>query len=97
MIKPDGVGRRLCGEVIRRYEAKGLRLAGLKMQIVSQALAEQHYAEHVGKPFYPTLEEFMTEGPVVRPDIPTLPIGWPRVTRLPSLTMNRSRWPYIVV
>ena len=66
MIKPDGVGRRLCGEVIRRYEAKGLRLVGLKMQIISQALAEQHYAEHVGKPFYAGLLQFITSGPTIQ-------------------------------
>ncbi len=66
MIKPDGVGRRLCGEVIRRYEAKGLKLVGLKMQIVSEALAAKHYAEHEGKPFYPALMEFITSGPTVQ-------------------------------
>ena len=66
MIKPDGVGRRLCGEIIRRYEAKGLRLAGLKMQVLTEAMAAKHYAEHVGKPFYPSLSEFITSGPTVQ-------------------------------
>ncbi len=66
MVKPDGVGRRLVGEVIGRYERKGLRLAGLKMQIVPRALAEQHYAEHVGKPFYEGLLAFITSGPTVQ-------------------------------
>lgn len=66
MIKPDAVGRRLCGEIIRRYEAKGLKLAGLKMQIVSRELAEKHYAEHVGKGFYASLLEFITSGPTVQ-------------------------------
>lgn len=66
MIKPDGVGRRLCGEIIRRFEAKGLRLVGLKMQVLSRELAERHYAEHVGKPFFPGLLEFITSGPTVQ-------------------------------
>lgn len=66
MIKPDAVGRRLCGEIIRRYEAKGLKLVGLKMQIVSRELAARHYEEHVGKPFYDGLMAFITSGPTVQ-------------------------------
>jgi nucleoside-diphosphate kinase len=66
MVKPDGVARRLCGEVIRRYEAKGLKLVGLKLQIVPLPLAEAHYAEHKGKPFYETLLRFITSGPSVQ-------------------------------
>ena len=66
MIKPDAVGRRLCGRVVARYEAKGLKLVGLKMQIVSRELAEKHYAEHKGKPFYEGLLEFITSGPTIQ-------------------------------
>jgi len=66
MIKPDAVGRRLCGEIIRRYEAKGLKLAGMKMQIVSRELAEKHYAEHAGKGFYESLLDFIMSGPTVQ-------------------------------
>lgn len=66
MIKPDGVGRRLCGEVIRRYESKGLKLAGLKMQIISRELAERHYEEHKGKGFYDSLIAFITSGPTIQ-------------------------------
>ncbi|MCP4640407.1 MAG: nucleoside-diphosphate kinase [bacterium] len=66
MIKPDAVGRRLSGEIIRRYEAKGLRLVGLKMQIVSADLAARHYEEHVGKPFYDGLVAFITSGPSIQ-------------------------------
>jgi len=66
MIKPDGVGRRLCGDIIQRYEAKGLRLVGLKMQVLSRELAGKHYAEHVGKPFYEPLMNFITSGPTVQ-------------------------------
>jgi nucleoside-diphosphate kinase len=66
MVKPDGVGRRLIGEVVRRYEAKGLKLVGLKMQVVSQELAARHYAEHEGKPFYDSLLAFIRSGPTVQ-------------------------------
>lgn len=66
MIKPDAFGRRLCGEIIRRYEAKGLKLVGMKLQIVSRALAEKHYAEHAGKGFYESLLEFIMSGPTVQ-------------------------------
>lgn len=66
MIKPDAVGRRLCGEIIRRYEGKGLKLVGIKMQIVSRELAETHYAEHAGKKFYESLLTFITSGPTIQ-------------------------------
>lgn len=66
MVKPDGVGRRLCGAIIGRYEAKGLKLVGLKMQVISQELAASHYAEHKGKPFYPPLMEFITSGATIQ-------------------------------
>jgi len=65
LIKPDGVNRRLVGRVISRLEDKGLKLVGLKLLQVTEELAQQHYAEHVEKPFYPQLEEFITAGPVV--------------------------------
>jgi nucleoside-diphosphate kinase len=65
LLKPDAVARRLMGEIIGRFEAKGLKIIGMKMLSVSAALSKQHYAEHVHKPFYPLLEEFITSGPVV--------------------------------
>lgn len=65
LLKPDAVQRRLCGQIISRLENKGLKLLGMKMLRVTKALAAQHYAEHVEKPFYPMLEEFITSGPVV--------------------------------
>ena len=64
LVKPDGVNRRLVGRVIARLEDKGLKLVGLKLLQVTPALAKQHYAEHVEKPFYPHLEAFITSGPV---------------------------------
>ena len=66
MIKPDAVGRRLCGDIIRRYEAKGLKLVGMKLQIVSRQLAEEHYTEHVGKKFYDSLMAFIMSGPSIQ-------------------------------
>lgn len=64
-VKPDGVRRGLVGEIIGRIERKGLKLAGLKMLTITADLAKKHYAEHVTKPFYPELEEFILSGPVV--------------------------------
>ncbi|EUA41205.1 nucleoside diphosphate kinase [Mycobacterium avium subsp. avium 2285 (R)] len=65
LIKPDGVQRQLVGEIIGRIERKGLTLVALELRHVSQDLAAQHYAEHEGKPFFASLLEFITSGPVV--------------------------------
>jgi nucleoside-diphosphate kinase len=65
LIKPDGVGRGLVGEIIARIERKGLTLAALEMRMVPQDLAEQHYAEHVNRPFFGSLLGFITSAPVV--------------------------------
>ncbi len=65
MIKPDGVARGLVGEVISRLERKGLRLEKIRMLHIDEDLARRHYAEHVEKPFFPDLLEFITSGPVV--------------------------------
>ncbi|PKM79536.1 MAG: nucleoside-diphosphate kinase [Firmicutes bacterium HGW-Firmicutes-13] len=65
MIKPDGVQRNLTGEIISRIEKKGLKLAGMKMLIISRELAEKHYGEHTGKPFFEELVSFITSGPVI--------------------------------
>lgn len=65
LIKPDGVERRLIGRIIARFEDKALNIVALKLIRVTPALARQHYAEHVQKPFYPGLEEFITAAPIV--------------------------------
>jgi nucleoside-diphosphate kinase len=65
LVKPDGVSRRLVGEVISRIERKGLDLVALRLRTVDRELAEQHYAEHDGKPFFTDLLDFITSGPVV--------------------------------
>ncbi|GAB4140464.1 MAG: nucleoside-diphosphate kinase [Cyanobacteria bacterium J069] len=64
-IKPDGVQRGLAGEIIRRFETKGFTLVGLKFLQPSRELAEQHYAVHKERPFFPGLVDFITSGPVV--------------------------------
>jgi nucleoside-diphosphate kinase len=65
LIKPDAVERHLIGEIIARIERKGLTIAALELRHVSEQLAAQHYAEHEGKPFFGSLLEFITSGPVV--------------------------------
>ena len=65
LLKPDCVQRRLVGELIARFERKGLRLVGLKFVQASRDLAEKHYAVHKGKPFYDSLLSFLTSGPTV--------------------------------
>ena len=65
LIKPDGVKRRLVGEILSRVERKGLTFAALQLVTVSDELARRHYAEHEGKPFFGSLLEFITSGPVV--------------------------------
>ena len=64
-VKPDGVRRGLVGEVLKRFEAKGYKIIGLKMLQVTPELAAAHYAEHEGKPFYPRLLRYIQSGPVV--------------------------------
>src|SRR5262249_56823662 len=65
IFKPDCIQRRLVGTILQRFEAKGLRLAALKLIRVDRALGEKHYAEHQGKPFFEGLIEFITSAPVV--------------------------------
>ncbi|MGZ5213719.1 MAG: nucleoside-diphosphate kinase [Actinomycetota bacterium] len=65
IVKPDGVRRGLIGEVLRRVEAKGLVIESMRLSTIDRSLAEQHYAEHVDKPFFRELVDFITGGPVV--------------------------------
>lgn len=65
MVKPDGVQRNLVGEIIARFEKRGIKIAALKMLRISRELAEKHYGEHKGKPFFEPLVDFITSGPVV--------------------------------
>ncbi len=65
LVKPDAFARNLTGEIIARFERKGLRIAALKQMVVTEELAKQHYGEHEGKPFFGELVDFITSGPLV--------------------------------
>ena len=65
LVKPDGVRRALCGEILARFERRGYELRGARLLKVSKALAREHYAEHKGKPFFGELVDFITSGPVL--------------------------------
>jgi nucleoside-diphosphate kinase len=65
LVKPDAFARNLTGEIIARFERKGLRIAALRHMTVTRELAEQHYAEHAERPFFGELVEFITSGPIV--------------------------------
>ncbi len=65
LIKPDAVRRGLVGEILARYERKGLTIVAMDQRVIDTALSDAHYAEHVDKPFYPSLREFITGGPLV--------------------------------
>ena len=65
LVKPDGVARGLCGEILARFERRGYELRGARLLRISKALAAQHYAEHKGKPFYGELVDFITSGAVL--------------------------------
>jgi nucleoside-diphosphate kinase len=65
IVKPDGVQRGLTGEIMRRFEQRGLRIAGMKFIAVERSLAQKHYAVHEGKPFYAGLVDYIVSGPVL--------------------------------
>ncbi|HEY2790860.1 MAG TPA: nucleoside-diphosphate kinase [Micromonosporaceae bacterium] len=65
LIKPDAVRRGLVGHVLERFESKGLSIVAMTLRTMDAALADAHYADHVEKPFYPPLKEFMTGGPLI--------------------------------
>ncbi len=65
LIKPDGVKRQICGEILTRYERKGLMIKAMKLLQTPKELAEEHYAEHKDKPFFGELVDFITSGPVL--------------------------------
>ena len=65
LLKPDAVNRRLVGEIISRFERKGLKIVAMKMLWMSREMAEKHYEVHRGKPFYESLIDYITSGPIV--------------------------------
>ena len=65
MVKPDGVQRGLCGEIVSRFEKKGLKLVAMKLMVIPKETAETHYGEHKGKKFFDSLISYITSGPVL--------------------------------
>jgi nucleoside-diphosphate kinase len=65
ILKPDAVRRGLVGEIVRRFEDRGLRIVAMELRTIDGAVADQHYAEHTERDFYPPLREFVTSGPLV--------------------------------
>ncbi|MDD1666570.1 MAG: nucleoside-diphosphate kinase, partial [Methanomicrobiales archaeon] len=65
LIKPDGIQRGLAGEVISRFEAKGLKLVGMRFLLPTEAQVTEQYREHIGKPFFPHLKRYILSGPVL--------------------------------
>lgn len=65
MVKPDGVQRGLCGEILSRFERRGLKIVAMKMMTIPKETAETHYAEHRERPFFPSLISYITSGPVL--------------------------------
>ena len=65
IVKPDGLQRNLVGEIVHRFERKGLKIIGMKMMELGDAIIEEHYAHHKEKPFFPTIKNFMKSAPVV--------------------------------
>ena len=86
VIKPDGLQRCLAGELISRFEKRGIRLVGLKMMWVGREFAEKHYAVHLGKPFYEGLVEYICSSPVV-----AMVLEAPDVINTVRLTVGRTR------
>ena len=86
LVKPDGVQRGLIGEVISRFERRGLRLVGLKFMWMSRELAEDHYGIHKGKPFYEGLIDYITSGPIV-----AMVLEGPGAIKLVRETMGATR------
>lgn len=64
LVKPDGVKRGLIGDIVKRFEQRGLKIIGAKMVLAHADLSKKHYSAHVSKPFYPSLESYITSGPV---------------------------------
>ena len=89
LIKPDGVKRRLSGEIISRFEKKGLKIVALKMLVLSKERAEKHYDVHRGKPFFKDLVSYITSGPIVAAVLEGP--GAISITRLMSGTTDGSK------
>ncbi len=87
ILKPDAVQRKLVGEILRRFEAKGLAIAEMKLDTISRETAETHYGEHKGKPFYDDLVGFITGGPAV-----ILCLEGPEAIKVARLMMGATKF-----
>lgn len=85
ILKPDAVQRRLVGRILQRFEQKGLRLAGMKFMQISKELAQRHYEVHKDKPFYPSLIQYITSGPVV-----VMVLAGPKVIEVARKMMGKT-------
>lgn len=85
ILKPDAVQRRLIGRILQRFEEKGLRIAAMKFMRISKELAARHYAVHAGKPFYPSLIEYITCGPVL-----VMVLAGPKVIEVTRKMMGKT-------
>jgi nucleoside-diphosphate kinase len=86
IVKPDAVQRGLIGEIIRRFENRGLRIAGMKFILISRELARRHYAVHEGKPFFPGLIDYIVSAPVV-----VMALEGPQAVELARKTIGATR------
>lgn len=93
LLKPDAVERGLVGEIVGRFEAKGLRLAAMELRTLDAATLERHYEEHVGKGFYADLVAFMSRGPVVAMAVEGPADTWEIVRSMMGATNPRSAAP----
>lgn len=89
LLKPDSLQRGLVGEILRRFENKGLKIVGLKMMSVSDALVEEHYAHHKDKPFFAGLKAFMQSSPIVAIVLEGVE-AVPTVRRMAGITKSRE-------
>jgi nucleoside-diphosphate kinase len=86
IVKPDGVQRGLVGEIVSRLERRGLKIVAMRMRVIDAALAERHYGEHVGKPFYPGLVAYIGSGPSV-----LMVLEGPDAIKVTRATMGSTR------
>lgn len=93
LLKPDAVERGLVGEIVSRFEAKGLRLAAMELRTLDAATLERHYEEHVGKGFYADLVAFMSRGPVVAMAVEGPADTWEIVRSMMGATNPRNAAP----
>jgi len=86
IVKPDGVQRGLTGEIVNRFERRGLKIVAMRFGVIGEALAKRHYAEHEGKPFYAGLVDYITSGPSL-----VMVLEGPRAIEMTRSTVGSTR------